>query len=185
MSDFDDRTGQRPETSGIEYEVLDFAPPEAIVGRIYRLYEETFGEEEGGQEALVEALGRRTTVMAVLAREDIEVVGFKVGFEDEPGVFRSWLGAVTERWRGRGVGENLLEVQHDWCEENGYLRIRAYGSNDFKPMLVLNLCHGFDIVGTRLDVDGELEILLEKELYPDGDPDAAAAADDAGDEASS
>lgn len=159
-----------PEAVGeIEFEILDFAPPEAIVGRIHRLFEELFGETE--QSELVESLGRRTTVMCILAREGVEIVGFKLGFEDEPGVYRSWTGAVSPRWQGRGVGVRLLDIQHSWCEENGYECIRTVGYNEYKEMLQLNLSHGFDVVGTRLAADGGLEILLEKDLYPDGLPD--------------
>jgi len=155
---------------GIEYEVLDYAPPEAVVGRIFRLYEEAFGE--GDQAHMVEELSRRTTVMAVLAREDVEIIGFKLGFEDEPGVYRSWMGAVTARWRDRGVGARMLALQHAWCEENGYEAIRTAGFNAHKEMLKLNLSHGFDVVGTRTPPEsGELEILLEKKLHPAGPPE--------------
>ena len=33
------------------------------------------------------------------------------------------------------------------------------------------LAKGFDVVGTRMAADGGLEILLEKDLYPNGPPD--------------
>lgn len=169
----------------IEFEILDFAPPEAIVGRIHPLFEVVFGEAE--QAELVESLSRRTTVMAILAREDVEVIGFKIGFEDEPGVYRSWTGAVSPRWQGKGVGARLLDIQHSWCEENGYECVRTVGYNEYKEMLQLNLSQGFDVVGTRLAADGGLEILLEKDLYPNGPPedhsdsvDVAANNDEAG-----
>lgn len=163
------RTEIPEEVDPIHFEILDYAPPEAIVSRIHALFEEIFGETE--QSELVESLSRRTTVMAILAREDVEVIGFKLGFEDEPGVYRSWTGAVSPRWQGKGVGVRLLDIQHSWCEENGYECIRTVGYNEYKEMLQLNLSHGFDVVGTRMAADGGLEILLEKDLYPNGPPE--------------
>lgn len=178
MSTTDSGQEPLPETPGVEYEVLDFAPPEAVVARIHRLYEEVFGPEDPSQ--LLESLGRRTTPMAILAREGVAVVGFKVGFEEEPGVFRSWLGAVSEAWQGKGVGAHLLEMQHAWCLENGYHTIRTTGSNGYKAMLMLNLRHGFDVVGTRL-ARGDLEVLLERHLVAlpaEAPPDEEPASDD-------
>ena len=160
------RTEIPDEVDEIEFEILDYAPPEAIVARIHKLFEVIFGETE--QAELVESLSRRTTVMSILAREGIEIIGFKLGFEDEPGVYRSWTGAVAPRWQGKGVGVRLLDIQHSWCEENGYECIRTVGYNEYKEMLQLNLSHGFDVVGTRMAADGGLEILLEKDLYPNG-----------------
>ena len=46
----------------------------------------------------------------------------------------------------------------------GYARIRTHTTNDRKPMLMLNLRAGFDIVGTTTVPGRPLKIVLERQL---------------------
>ncbi|WP_332651527.1 GNAT family N-acetyltransferase [Lysinibacillus sp. 54212] len=101
---------------------------------------------------------------AFLAMEDSKVVGFKFGYEHEDGVFYSWLGGVHPAYQQRGIANRLMDAQHTWCKAQGYTRVRTYGRNEKKAMLIVNLKSGFDIVRTFRDDKGRHKIVFEKEL---------------------
>lgn len=121
------------------------------------IVDEVFGEWDSGKLA-----GRQ--VFLVIAGVDGEVAGFKIGYADnEPGVFYSWLGGVKPKFRGYGLGEEMMKRQHAYCGTEGYRRIRTKSENPFKAMLRLNLKMGFDIVGTEEGPRG-LKIVMEKKI---------------------
>jgi GNAT superfamily N-acetyltransferase len=91
-------------------------------------------------------------------------VGFKTGYELKPCKYYSWLGGVHPDYRNKGIAGKLMELQHEWCVMNGYRTIQTKTKNKWKSMLILNLKHGFDIIGTYTDSKGEPKIILEKNL---------------------
>jgi GNAT superfamily N-acetyltransferase len=106
---------------------------------------------------------QRQPMQAWLAYEGKQLIGCKLGYERQPGHYYSWLGGVLPEYRGRGVAAELLRQQHAWCREQGYRRIRTHTYNRWRAMLLLNLRHGFDIIGTMQGPRG-LTIVLEKEI---------------------
>lgn len=92
------------------------------------------------------------------------VAGFKIGYEQEDGVFYSWLGGVHPQFQGRGIASALMRMQHEEARKRGYKRIRTYSQNHRKAMMITNLKHGFDIVGTFIDAKGRFKIVFEKDL---------------------
>jgi GNAT superfamily N-acetyltransferase len=98
-----------------------------------------------------------------LAETDGHLIGCKLGYERKPGHYYSWLGGVEPAFRGQGVAAELMRLQHAWCLQQGYRRIRTQTYNQWRAMLLLNLKAGFDIVGTMQGAHG-LVIVLEKEL---------------------
>lgn len=102
-------------------------------------------------------------VVAALALADDRLVGCKLGYERKPSQFYSWLGGVHPDYRGRGIAAELMRRQHDWCRQNGYHTVRTQTYNQWREMLILNLRHGFDIIGTVQGARG-LTIVLEKTL---------------------
>jgi GNAT superfamily N-acetyltransferase len=94
-----------------------------------------------------------------------KVVGCKLGYERQPGHYYSWLGGVHPGFRGQGIAAELMRRQHAWCRQQGYRRIRTHTFNRWRAILLLNLRHGFDIIGTVQGQRG-LTIVLEKELVP-------------------
>lgn len=101
---------------------------------------------------------------AFIAVESGVIVGFKFGYEHEDGVFYSWLGGVHPAYQQRGIASRLMEAQHTWCQQQGYTRVRTYGRNAKKAMLIVNLKAGFDIVRTFVDDKGRHKIVFEKDL---------------------
>ena len=106
---------------------------------------------------------QRQPVQVWLAFVGEELVGCKLGYERKPGHYYSWLGGVHPDYRGQGIAAELMRRQHAWCREQGYQRIRTQTYNRWRAMLLLNLRHGFDIIGTVQGSHG-LTIVLEKEL---------------------
>ncbi|GAB3287995.1 GNAT family N-acetyltransferase [Hymenobacter tenuis] len=108
-------------------------------------------------------------VQAWLASVNGQLVGCKLGHERQPGHYYSWLGGVLPGYRRLGVAAALMEQQHAWCQEHNYRRIRTQTFNKWRAMLLLNLRHGFDIVGTIQAARG-LTIVLEKGLAQEAMP---------------
>ncbi|TAE32267.1 MAG: GNAT family N-acetyltransferase [Cytophagales bacterium] len=105
----------------------------------------------------------RTPLLIGLAYDGEKLVGYKIGYERQPGQFYSWLGGVLPDYRGHGIASVLMKQQHDWCRTENYQTIRTQTYNRWRSMLILNLRHGFDIVGTVQGKRG-LMIVLEKKL---------------------
>ena len=106
---------------------------------------------------------QRQPVQAWLVEQAGQLVGCKLGYERQPAHYYSWLGGVRPEFRGRGLAAELLGRQHAWAREQGYRSIRTHTYNRWRAMLLLNLRHGFDIIGTMQGCRG-LTIVLEKEL---------------------
>lgn len=105
----------------------------------------------------------RGPVQVWLAEVKGQLVGCKLGYERVPGHYYSWLGGVLPAYRGQGLAAELMRRQHTWCLEQGYGRVRTQTYNQWRAMLLLNLRHGFDIIGTLQGTYG-LTIVLEKKL---------------------
>lgn len=94
-----------------------------------------------------------------------DVIGFKVGYEDRPRRFYSWLGGVLPTREGEGIGSALMTAQHDWARAQGYKVVRTHTTNERKRMLALNVRYGFDVIGTvHPRRGGLLRIVMEKDL---------------------
>ncbi len=97
--------------------------------------------EEFGDPYPIAELRRRLdgrTHLGLVAELD-SIVGFKVGYELEKGVFYSWLGGVLRNARGHGVAQALLDAQEAWAVEQGYDEIKVKSRNTHAAMLRLLL----------------------------------------------
>lgn len=110
------------------------------------------------------SLFKKHRFLVLVAIHDQVVIGYKVGYEDRTHRFYSWVGGVDPEYRKQGIASELMRRQHVWCTLNGYSLIRTQTKNKWRNMLILNLRHGFDIVGTFTDEKGEPKIILEKRL---------------------
>jgi predicted GNAT superfamily acetyltransferase len=134
----------------------------ALLSSMLELHESIFGGQNSG--TIVEELGKRSKFLILLGVVDGRVVGYKVGYEERTNRFYSWLGGVHPEYRNRGIASELMRRQHEWCEQQGYAVIRTHTKNKWRNMLILNIQHGFDIIGTYTDGKGEPKIILEKRL---------------------
>lgn len=92
-----------------------------------------------------------------------KVVAFKAGYELRPGIFYSWLGGVKPECRKKGIGQRLMQKQHDYAKQIGCQIVQTISSNHYRDMMVLNLKNGFDIVETKKKGD-EVRVVMSKNL---------------------
>ena len=102
-------------------------------------------------------------LFTVLAFSDDEIVGFKIGYWLDAVKFYSWVGGVKREFREQGIAQELMNRQHSWCRKNGFQIVQTKTKNCFKPMLILNIKNGFDVIEVYREKD-ETKIVLEKEL---------------------
>ena len=74
------------------------------------------------------------------------------------------MGGVQVAYRGQGIASQLMKQQHEHIKTLGFHKVRTYGRNTFKAMLITNLKHGFDILSTFIDEKGRHKIIFEKQL---------------------
>ncbi len=93
----------------------------------------------------------------------VEVVGY-TGFRVQDSfLYWSWL-AVTPHNRGAGIGEALFQKVKEFTLSQGIKSMHGDTRNRYREGLVFHLRHGFDVIGTYLDSDGELMIKIRAEL---------------------
>jgi ribosomal protein S18 acetylase RimI-like enzyme len=145
----------------IDYRILANAIDSETIAEMARVVEACFGVE--WTDGFAGRVEEKRNPCVVLAREDGDPVGFKLGYERGREEFYSWLGGVLPRHRRRGVAAEMMKLQHEWCRKNGYRFVVTDTLNDNAAMLILNLRSGFRIVGTRLDERG-LKVVLSCRL---------------------
>lgn len=91
-------------------------------------------------------------------------VGFKLGYRRGPDLFYSWLGGVLPAWQRRGIASALMARQHAALPMLGYRAVETRARAANNAMLILNLRHGFTIVGHEIDARGFAVVTLRKEL---------------------
>ncbi|HWI47207.1 MAG TPA: GNAT family N-acetyltransferase [Rummeliibacillus sp.] len=135
-------------------------PDEESIKGIQELHREVFDESE----LSIGELQEKPNLLCCMALDGRKVVGFKLGYEKEVGVFYSWLGGVSAEYRGQGIALKLMNLQHQLVSEQGYQKIRTIGRNYRRAMLILNIKVGFDIIETYFSKSGTRKIIMEKEL---------------------
>ena len=103
--------------------------------------------------------------LVLVAELDGEPVGFSCGYELRPTTYYSWLYGVLPDARRLSVASQLLEAEHAWATDQGYEMVRFECYNQHRPMLVLAIKGGYDIVGIRWDSrTAENLVIFEKHL---------------------
>ena len=97
-------------------------------------------------------------------------VGIWIGYEERPGLFRHWMGAVHPDFRREGIARQLQEAEHAWAAEHGYTAVRCEATNRQKEYVTFAISTGFDIIGLRYEGDrADNMIVFEKSLGDDAD----------------
>ena len=89
--------------------------------------------------------------LVMVAELDKRPVGFSCGYELRPSTFYSWLYGVLPDARRLGIATQLMDAEYAWVCDRGYEMIRLECYNNHRPMLVLAIKRGYNIVGTRWD----------------------------------
>ncbi|MFJ8517534.1 GNAT family N-acetyltransferase [Lysinibacillus xylanilyticus] len=61
----------------------------------------------------LEKLESKEGLVCLLAVENEDIIGFKIGYTHPDGIFYSWLGGVREKKRGQGIASQLMRRQHE------------------------------------------------------------------------
>ncbi len=148
----------------IQYETATTLPPEPQFTELIGLLATVFTNQttDAIRDDLL-ATANYPVLLVQLAYSANRIIGCKLGYEREPGLFYSWLGCVDSNFRGHGIAAELMRQQHDWCRAQGYKTVQTKTYNQWRSMLLLNIRSGFAIVGTEPGRYG-LKIVLEKSL---------------------
>ncbi|PRY39286.1 acetyltransferase (GNAT) family protein [Spirosoma oryzae] len=148
----------------IQYETATTLPPEPQFTELIGLLAAVFTNQtpDAIRDDLL-AAANYPVLLVQLACSANRIIGCKLGYEREPGLFYSWLGCVDSNFRGQGIAAELMRQQHDWCRAQGYKTVQTKTYNQWRSMLLLNIRSGFAIVETEPGRYG-LKIVLEKSL---------------------
>ncbi len=90
------------------------------------------------RESLKQRLEGKSSLILV-AEENQQLLGFKMGYRLDESTFYSWLGGVVVNARGKGIAQALLDEQEKWARDHNYQNITVKSRNQFPSMLRLLL----------------------------------------------
>jgi GNAT superfamily N-acetyltransferase len=130
--------GER-EMSGVEVRVGSLDEVTQVV--------ETIGEfaRKETVESLSERLNDKHDALVLVAVEDRQLLGFKIGYRLDDTTYYSWLGGVSPLARGKGVAQKLLDYQEAWVADKGYRELNVKSRNQFPSMLRLLIRNHYQI----------------------------------------
>lgn len=110
-------------------------------------------------------LGGKKNLLVLVAFQDTQPCGYKIGFEYSSNTFFSWSGGVLPDCRKCGLGGALIAKQHQVAKELGYSYVRTHTKNKYREMLILNIKSGFEVTGIYKSIqEAHQGIILEKAL---------------------
>lgn len=149
--------------SSIEIKSLD--PSDDTTWDIIAGLEKAVFDQPLSKEELLRELQSKSGLIVLIACIDQIPCAYKAGYEHSPKRFYSWIGGVHPSHRGQGLAKALMEKQHEIAKSQGFKYVATQTKNRFKPMLILNLKSGFDVIGFRMSLSAEdPTIILEKAL---------------------
>tara|TARA_R110002073_G_scaffold108336_9_gene243648 strand:+ start:79921 stop:80394 length:474 start_codon:yes stop_codon:yes gene_type:complete len=150
------------EKSSFTYRFIEGIPDSSILNQTLDLYDILF--DDARLDFFKQRIHEKQDVILVLCFDGKTLVGFKVGYRYDENTLYSWVGGVMSEYRNNGIANRLIKIQQDWAKEKGYKRVRTKSMNRFKPMMVLNLKNGFDIVKVYTNDSQQTKIIFEKDL---------------------
>ena len=106
--------------------------------------------------------GRRSLSAHVALNIDGKLIGLKLGYERNRGVFNSWMGGVAPEARGQGIAAALMAAQHAWAKEAGFRGLETATRQPNQAMAILNLKAGFVVAGLDATPGEPTNILFYK-----------------------
>ena len=150
------------EKNNISFQILNKFPNKATLQEITVLYSSIF--EDADISFFKNRLQENLNAILILAYHNEKLVGFKIGYPYDKDTFYSWIGGVLPKHRKTRIGTNLLTTLEKEVRILGYRKLRTKSMNMYKPMMILNLKNGFDIVNFYTNSKGQTKIVFEKIL---------------------
>ena len=142
--------------------IIEGIPKDTILKELLHLYETIF--DDAKIDFFIDRITSKTDVIIVLTYFENSPVGFKIGYRYNETTFYSWVGGVLPDFRRKGIAQKLAKKQEELVKVKGYKKLRTKSMNRFKPMLILNIKNGFDIVQVYTNTSGQQKIIFEKEI---------------------
>ncbi|WP_299619004.1 GNAT family N-acetyltransferase [uncultured Tenacibaculum sp.] len=146
----------------IKMVIVEGIPKDTILKELLHLYETIF--DDAKLDFFIDRITSKTDVIIVLTYFENSPVGFKIGYRYNETTFYSWVGGVLPDFRRKGIAQKLAKKQEELIKGKGYKKLRTKSMNRFKPMLILNIKNGFDIVQVYTNTSGQQKIVFEKDL---------------------
>ena len=146
----------------IKMVIIEGIPKDTILKELLHLYETIF--DDAKIDFFIDRITSKTDVIIVLTYFENSPVGFKIGYRYNETTFYSWVGGVLSDFRRKGIAQELARKQEELVKKKGYKKLRTKSMNRFKPMLILNIKNGFDIVQVYTNTSGQQKIVFEKDL---------------------
>ena len=108
--------------------------------------------------------GRKCLSAFVALAASNEIIGLKMGYERNRGVFNSWIGGVLPDYRGRGLAARLMAAQHDWAKKAGFRGIETATRQHNRTMGIVNYKGGFVVSGLDVVPNEETKVIFYKDL---------------------
>ena len=112
----------------------------------------------------IDRLISKEQVCSLIAFENNLPAGFKIGYRYNSNTFYSWVGGVLPEFRQKGIAKKLAQQQELWAKNNGFTKLRTKSMNRFKPMMILNLKNGFNIISVYTNDSDQMKVVFEKDL---------------------
>jgi predicted GNAT superfamily acetyltransferase len=139
-------------------------PTDELIDLLWQLDKAIFSEPYS-REKIARTITTKHQLVCLIAYANNVPCAFKVGYELSSRVFYSWIGGVVPKYRGNGIAQKLMVVQHDIASDLSYRTVRTHTQNKFRDMLLLNIRSGFDVVGVINEPgSGKSVIVLDKTL---------------------
>jgi len=106
--------------------------------------------------------GRRSLSAHVALDGEGKLIGLKLGYERNRGVFNSWMGGVAPEARGQGIAAALMAAQHAWAKEASFRGLETATRQPNQAMAILNLKAGFVVAGLDATPGEPTKILFYK-----------------------
>ncbi|WP_299156148.1 GNAT family N-acetyltransferase [uncultured Tenacibaculum sp.] len=137
-------------------------PEKKILEELLLLYTSIF--EDALIDFFIERIQTKERIFSIIAYHNTIPVGFKIGYQYDANTFYSWVGGVLPKYQKKGIASKLAKLQEYWAINNGFNKLRTKSMNKFKPMLILNLKNGFDIIEVYTNEKGQTKIVFEKPI---------------------
>ncbi len=98
-----------------------------------------------------------------VAKDSEKIIGDAISFGEE-GVLYLWILAVSQEYRGRGVGGKLLEMTEKFAKENGFMGVRAKVYGVSENMLSLLSSRGYTVLKEVKGKDRAGDIVFLKKV---------------------
>ncbi len=146
----------------ITYQIVVGNSNKETLHRLLKIYSEVF--KNADIDFFKERINKIPKVTSALAYDKRQLIGFKIGYPYNEDTFYSWVGGVLPNYRHQGIANNLAEHQELAANSQGFRKLRTNSMNQFKPMMILNLKRGFDIVKFYTNSKKQTKIVFEKHL---------------------